>query len=482
LGNIEPLEEDFDSKNDLDEYDEGPFVRMQNVDDSDANDEEDPLPNLPKNDLDEYDEGPFVRMQNVDDPDSDDKEDPLPNLPTNDLDEYDKGSFVRMQNIDDPDSDDEEDPLSNFLDRIHKGEDSDPDADESSPPDLCARDYDAKKYRNDVNSKNKGEDSDPDDDESSPPDLCARDYHSEKHRNDVDSKTPPDLCARDYESKKHWNDVDSKIHLDGCESSIVHDDELQGRKGVEAAGAKDDEDPDGSDDENYPLPDLVVRENDSDSDSDDDVDGELRPKALGHPSEEAEASDDDVAPGNESSEDEANKRKEELNDEEDWRFLEPDTSSEAWEIVQDCSDAEIELDQHLSGLIDDATDSIDRFASLVMSGEEPSRQTKHVTANTCHKSSQLPEDGLPIDLEEVTREAREWKATKSDDAEVPEYLWLEHLFDDAPMALGLDRWSKTKKEALPKVLSKLRLLSLIRWRRSVIGDKVFLSMVTLSRQ
>jgi hypothetical protein len=181
----------------------------------------------------------------------------------------------------------------------------------------------------------------------------------------------------------------------------------------------------------------------------------LLAKVLVHPSDKAEASDDDVAPDDESLEDEADKRKEELNDEEDWGIVEPDTSSEAWEIIQDCSDAEIELDQHLLVWIDDATDTIDRFASLVMSGEEPSRQTKHITADKCQKSSQLPEDGLPIDLEEVTREARERKATKSDDAEVPEYLWLEHLFDDAPTALGLDRWSQTKKEALSEVLRQL---------------------------
>jgi hypothetical protein len=90
-----------------------------------------------------------------------------------------------------------EDPLSILLDRIHKGEDSDLDADESSPPDLCAHDYDAKKYRNDADSKNKGDgakkyrndadsknkgkDSDPNDDESSPPDLCARNYYSKNH-------------------------------------------------------------------------------------------------------------------------------------------------------------------------------------------------------------------------------------------------------------------------------------------------------------
>jgi hypothetical protein len=35
-------------------------------------------------------------------------------------------------------------------------------------------------------------------------------------------------------------------------------------------------------------------------------------------------------------------------------------------------------------------------------------------------------------LHEIAREKRERKATKADDAAVPEYLWEEHLLNDCP--------------------------------------------------
>jgi hypothetical protein len=38
-------------------------------------------------------------------------------------------------------------------------------------------------------------------------------------------------------------------------------------------------------------------------------------------------------------------------------------------------------------------------------------------------------------LHEIAREKREWKATKADDAAVPEYLWEEHLLNDCPTPL-----------------------------------------------
>jgi hypothetical protein len=51
---------------------------------------------------------------------------------------------------------------------------------------------------------------------------------------------------------------------------------------------------------------------------------------------------------------------------------------------------------------------------------------------------------------EVDKILREWKATKSDDAAVPEYLWLEHLVDDGP-----GKWSKKQQEGLPVAMDLL---------------------------
>jgi hypothetical protein len=41
-------------------------------------------------------------------------------------------------------------------------------------------------------------------------------------------------------------------------------------------------------------------------------------------------------------------------------------------------------------------------------------------------------DEIKVDFGAIDRTRREQKAAKSDDAEVPKYLWLEHLIDDGP--------------------------------------------------
>eukprot|EP00978_Attheya_sp_CCMP212_P017428 scaffold46399_cov52-Attheya_sp.AAC.1 len=54
-------------------------------------------------------------------------------------------------------------------------------------------------------------------------------------------------------------------------------------------------------------------------------------------------------------------------------------------------------------------------------------------ADSSHTPNQEPEPGPEIKdplFAEIDREKRERKATKSDDAEVPVYLWEEHLIDD----------------------------------------------------
>jgi hypothetical protein len=48
-------------------------------------------------------------------------------------------------------------------------------------------------------------------------------------------------------------------------------------------------------------------------------------------------------------------------------------------------------------------------------------------------------------LQEVAREKRERKATKADGAEVPEYLWEEHLLKDSPTPCVLEERTRLRK-------------------------------------
>jgi hypothetical protein len=55
---------------------------------------------------------------------------------------------------------------------------------------------------------------------------------------------------------------------------------------------------------------------------------------------------------------------------------------------------------------------------------------------------------------------RERKATKSDDAAVPEYLWLEHLVEDGP-----SEWLAKQQEGLPAAMDLLRVRMLCWWKK-----------------
>jgi hypothetical protein len=63
---------------------------------------------------------------------------------------------------------------------------------------------------------------------------------------------------------------------------------------------------------------------------------------------------------------------------------------------------------------------------------------------------------------DIAREQREKKATKADDAEVPEYLWIEHLLDDADPAKNFDtaKWDAAHLAALPTLMKGLRNIGL----------------------
>jgi hypothetical protein len=71
-------------------------------------------------------------------------------------------------------------------------------------------------------------------------------------------------------------------------------------------------------------------------------------------------------------------------------------------------------------------------------------------------------------LEDVSRQQRERKAVKADDAAVPEYLWEEHLREGS----GMSEWDKKAVHDLRTVSSWLRERMLCWWKRKVVSSYV----------
>mmetsp|Transcript_18233 Transcript_18233/g.45137 ORF Transcript_18233/g.45137 Transcript_18233/m.45137 type:complete len:1296 (-) Transcript_18233:2196-6083(-) len=72
-------------------------------------------------------------------------------------------------------------------------------------------------------------------------------------------------------------------------------------------------------------------------------------------------------------------------------------------------------------------------------------------------------------LKEVDRDVRERKATKSDDAAVPEYLWTEHFIEESEVKSG---WQESDKPAIEKGMAILRKYLLRRWKWKVLRSYV----------
>jgi hypothetical protein len=65
--------------------------------------------------------------------------------------------------------------------------------------------------------------------------------------------------------------------------------------------------------------------------------------------------------------------------------------------------------------------------------------------------------------------SREHRATKADDAEVPEYLWQEHLenYADPLKNFDLTTWTEEHHKARPILMAGLRKLGLKWWKKKV---------------
>ena len=79
-------------------------------------------------------------------------------------------------------------------------------------------------------------------------------------------------------------------------------------------------------------------------------------------------------------------------------------------------------------------------------------------ARKCDSSLEMEVGKVRAEFEDVAREKRERFAAKADDAEVPEYLWLEHLFEDAS-----EPWDQSQREGMIRAAPLLRKVMLSWW-------------------
>jgi hypothetical protein len=99
---------------------------------------------------------------------------------------------------------------------------------------------------------------------------------------------------------------------------------------------------------------------------------------------------------------------------------------------------------------------------------EDSPRKKPVGSLEVRNLSEVSTPGVAPVQVEISRKGRERKATKADDAEVPEYLWHEHVFEDCGRS-----WTDSQKKALPWAAKVLQKEMLKHWKRKVL--KLFLT-------
>mmetsp|Transcript_18229 Transcript_18229/g.45121 ORF Transcript_18229/g.45121 Transcript_18229/m.45121 type:complete len:1319 (-) Transcript_18229:2184-6140(-) len=75
------------------------------------------------------------------------------------------------------------------------------------------------------------------------------------------------------------------------------------------------------------------------------------------------------------------------------------------------------------------------------------------------------EKELEETLNKVDRELRERKATKSDDAEVPVYLWTEHYMEESHPDFS---WTEKDKPRIEKAMNVIRKLALQYWKKKLL--------------
>jgi hypothetical protein len=91
--------------------------------------------------------------------------------------------------------------------------------------------------------------------------------------------------------------------------------------------------------------------------------------------------------------------------------------------------------------------------------EEPAK-IKLLGKRSLQEESSANDDAMNNNA--MRREKRERIAAKADDAEVPEYLWLEHMMDDGPF-----NWSNEQEQAVMSMIAWFRKRMLRWWKNKV---------------
>jgi hypothetical protein len=95
--------------------------------------------------------------------------------------------------------------------------------------------------------------------------------------------------------------------------------------------------------------------------------------------------------------------------------------------------------------------------------EKPSNAASVKPPNAA-SASKLSHSDVKDHLEGITKDMRERKATKSDDAAVPMSLWEEHLVED-----GTREWTAEEKKGLPRACDFFRKRMLYWWKGRVLS-------------
>jgi hypothetical protein len=131
-------------------------------------------------------------------------------------------------------------------------------------------------------------------------------------------------------------------------------------------------------------------------------------------------------------------------------------------VVETVHKGGVGLEQEIVTDSEGATDGVGSAKEIVVDSEEATGNEDAQLGAGAEDADRVGRGTRDI-LAEIDREKRERKATKSDNAEVPEYLWEEHLLADSPTP-----WVVAERTKLRKAIRMLRTCMLRWWKNKVI--------------
>jgi hypothetical protein len=86
-------------------------------------------------------------------------------------------------------------------------------------------------------------------------------------------------------------------------------------------------------------------------------------------------------------------------------------------------------------------------------------------AKTAETNKEDMEGTKSVDFEGIDRTRQKQKAAKADDAEIPEYLWLEHLMDEGPTP-----WPERSRNLLPDAMNTFQKYLIRKWKTRLCAE------------